>query len=262
MGDTMEQKLGRTPAMLLAVLSAAAAYGLRLRQLHTIYDETGRVMSGAGSGFFTAFAIVMVLLFAVYSWLLRSRKKSAALAGRSLTAMVCGCGAALAMVLGSAAMLLSPEQTADRVLAVGGFVTAACWLWTAMCRYRGQKPSVWLFLVPVLFFALRLVIHFRSWSRDPAILDYCYALFAHISVTCALLHMGSFSFDKGGRRITVFFCFCGIFFGAASLAGARLRELCVTGGAMLWLLTNLWLLLRPARKRPPREAGPETAYHA
>lgn len=258
-GNTMEQKFGRTPAMLLTVLSAAAAFGLRLRQLHTVYDETGHIISGAGWSFFTVFTIVMVLLYAVYAWFLRPRKKYAALTGRGLPALAGGCAAALGMVLGSAAMLLSPEQGTDRILAVGGFVTAACWLWTAMVRYRGGKPTVWLFLVPVLFFAMRLVINFRSWSRDPAILDYCYALFAHISITCALLHMGSFCFDKGGRRITVFFCLCGVFFGAASLAGARPREICITGGVILWLLTGLWLLLRPGKKRPFEESKSENA---
>lgn len=245
--------------MLLTVFSAAAAYWLRLRQLRTIYDETGRIVAGAGWSFFTVFTIAMVLLYAAYAWFLRPRKKSGALVGRTLSVLLGGCGAALLMVLGSGAMLLAPEQGTDRILAVGGFVTAACWLWTALVRYRGGKPQVWLFLVPVLFFALRLVINFRFWSRDPAILDYCYALFAHISITCALLHMGSFCFDKGGRRVTVFFCLCGVFFGAASMAGARPRELCVMGGVVLWLLTNLWLLLRPGKRRQLGEAKPENA---
>ena len=253
----MEQKLGRTPAMILTVLSAAAAYGLRLRQLHTAYDEAGQILSGAGSGFFTFFTIFMAVLFAVYAWFLRPRKKYAALAGRSLPVMLCGCAAALCMVLGSAAMLLSPEWGTDRVLALGGFAAAACWLWTAMSCYNGKKTSVWPFLVPVLFFALRLVINFRFWSRDPAILDYCYKLFAHISVTCALLHLGSFCFDKGGRRVTVFFSLCGVFFSAASMAGARPREMLVMGGVALWLLTNLWLLLRPGKKRSREEVKPE-----
>lgn len=253
----MEQKLGRTYAVLLTALSAAAAFGLRLRQLHTIYDESGRIMEGAGWSFFTVFTILMVLLYGVYAWFLRPRKKRTALAGRSLPVLLCGLTAALLMVLGCAAMVLSPEEGTDRLLAAGGFLTAACWLWTAMARYCGKPLSLWLFLVPVLFFAMRLVINFRGWSRDPAILDYCYDLFAHISMTCALLHMGSFCLDKGGRRITVFFCLCGLFFGAASLAGARPRAICVTGGAMVWLLTNLWLLLRPSKKRPAEAPEPE-----
>lgn len=258
----MEQKLGRTSAMILAVLSAAAAFGLRLYQIHTIYDELGYIIAGAGRCFFTYFTVAVVLLFAVYTLLLRPRKKYAALAGRSLAVCLGGCAAALGLVLGCAAMLLSPVWETDRYLAAGGLLTALCWLAVAILRYRGRKAPIWLFLVPLLFFAARLVISFRFWSRDPAILDYCYDLFAHIGIMCALLHMGSFCFDKGKRRITVFFCLCGVFFGAASLAGARPRDLCITGGAIVWLLSNLWLLLRPKRKRQPEEADGTDAGQA
>lgn len=250
----MEQKLGRTPAMVLAVLSAVAAYGLRLRQLNTIYDESGYILAGAGRCFFTYFTIIMVILFAAYALLLRRRKKYSAIAAKSPGVFIASCVSALAMVLGGVSMVASPEWDTDRMLAVGCLLTAVCWIVTAMLRYRGSKISVWLFLVPVLFFAARLIVNFRFWSRDPAILDYCYNLFAHISQMCALLHLGGFSFDKGRRRTTVFFCLCGIFFGASALAGAQLREWCVTGGAMVWLLVYLWLLLRPGQKRQTGEA--------
>lgn len=255
----MEQKLGRIPVMILAALSAAAAYGLRLRQLQTIYDADGYIRKGAGWCFFTYFTILMVILYGVYALLLRRRKKDTAISLWSTGILIGGCAAALGLLLGSAAMLLSPEGETDRLLAAGGLVTAACWVVTAMLRYRGRKVSVWLFLVPVLFFMLRLIVNFRFWSRDPAILDYCYDLFAHISLMCALLHLGGFSFDMGRRRTTVFFCLCGIFFGAASLAGAQTREVCISGGAMVWLLIHLWLLLRPGKKRAAEEAREASA---
>ena len=70
---------------------------------------------------------------------------------------------------------------------------------------------------------------------------------------CATYYLGGFCFDRGQRRVTVFCCCCGIFFGAASIAGGRLREVAMTGGAMLWLTANLWILLRPARKRRETE---------
>ena len=47
----MEQKLGRTPVVILTIGSAIAAYFLRLRQLQTAYDAGGRVIAGAGKGF-------------------------------------------------------------------------------------------------------------------------------------------------------------------------------------------------------------------
>lgn len=88
------------------------------------------------------------------------------------------------------------------------------------------------------------------------ILDYCFDLLALICVMCASFHLGGFCFDAGRRRITAFFCGCGVIFGAVAMAGGMIRELCMTGGGMVWLLANLWLLLRPARKsRTEQEQG-------
>lgn len=243
--------------MILTFLSAAAAYGLRLHQIHTIYDETGRIKAGAGTGFFTWFTLAMVLIFALAAWRTRPRKKCAAMADRSLGGLLLGCAAALAMVLGSAAMLVKPEEGSDRILAVGGLLTAVCWVVLAMTRYRGQKPQVALYLLPMAFLIVKLVIRFRVWSRDPAILDYCYDLFALITATLALCYEGTFCMDKGRRRLAVFFTLCGLFFGAASLAGAPSRELWITGGILLWLTASLWRLLRPGKKRPAEEEKTE-----
>ncbi len=253
----MERKLGRVPAMILAFLAALAAYGLRLHQIHTIYDEAGRIVAGAGKGFFTWFTLVMVLIFGVAAWLTRPRKKSAALADRSIGILLLDCAAALAVLLGSAAMLLKPEEPVDRVLAVGGLLTALCWAALAMLRYKGKKPQVAWYLLPLAFLIVKLVLRFRVWSRDPAILDYCYDLFALITATLAVCYEGTFCLDKGRRRLAMFFTLCGLFFGAASLANASGRELCVTGGICLWLTASLWRLLRPGKKRPKEEQKAE-----
>ena len=78
------------------------------------------------------------------------------------------------------------------------------------------------------------------------ILDYCFDLLVLICIMCATFHLGGFCFDKGRRRATVFFCFCGIFFSAAALADG---DRAIHAAAILWLLTNLHPLLRPVRKR-------------
>ena len=248
----MEQKLGRMPAMIVTILAAAAAYFLRLNQLQTMYDETGRVIAGTGKGFFTWFCAAVILLFAAYAFLLRPRKKSSALSGRGSVVLLVTLAAALGMVLGCAAMVLDMERAYDMLLAAGGVVTALCWAVAGLERFRGRKLPAVLFMIPTLFFAVRLIMDFRIWSQDPQVLDYCFDLFAMISIMCATYYLGGFSFDRGQRRPAVFCCCCGIFFGAAAIAGGRLREVAMTGGAMLWLAANLWTLLRPARKR--REA--------
>lgn len=249
----MEQKLGRMPVMIVTILAAIAAYFLRLDQLRNLYDETGRLAAGAGKGPLTWLCVAMVVLFAVCAWLLRPRKKQQALASRDPLVLVCTVVSAVGMVLGCVAMVRELENDYDLLVAAGGLITAICWVVVALDRYRGRKLHALLFMVPTLFYAIRLILDFRNWSRDPMILDYCFDLLVLICIMCATFHLGGFCFDKGGRRLSVFYCCCGIVFGAAAIAGGRLRELTMTGGAMLWLAGNLWVLLRPARKRQGEE---------
>ena len=260
----MERKLGRLPVLIAAVLAAAASFGLRLHQLKNAYeiaaDGEKRIIPGAASGFFTWFTVIMVVVFCIYACSLKKRKKFSALGGLSLPELVLSGAAVLLLLLGSVAMIASPENPNSKVellLGIGGLAAAFCWIGTALLRYRGSRPHVGLYLLPVLFFAAMLIVEFRIWSRDPAILDYCYDLFALISVMLGLFYVGSFSLDRGRRRMAVFFLLCGLFFCAASIAGSRLRHCCIMGGTMLWMLLHLWRLLRPGRRQEQTEEAAE-----
>lgn len=246
----MEQKLGRLPVMVVTLLAAAAAFVLRLSQLRNLYDETGRIAEGAGKAPVTWFCLVMVVVFAAWVWLLRPRKKDKALASKDPVVLLATLAAALGLVLGSAAMVMDLQNNRDVLLAAGGVICAICWAVLGLERYRGREIHPMLLMIPSAYYAIRLLLEFRVWSWDPMILDYCFDLLTLICVTCATFHLGGFCFDKGRRRLTVFYCCCGILFGAAAIAGGRMRELAMTGGAMLWLAANLWVLLRPGRKRP------------
>ena len=84
----MEQKLGRTPVVILTIGSAIAAYFLRLRQLQTAYDAGGRVIAGAGKGFLTWFSLAVAVLFALYAFCLRPRKKYNTISDRNPVVLV------------------------------------------------------------------------------------------------------------------------------------------------------------------------------
>ena len=36
---------------------------------------------------------------------------------------------------------------------------------------------------------VKLILDFKRWSVDPAVLDYCFALFAAIAAMCAVFHL-------------------------------------------------------------------------
>lgn len=243
----MMQKLGRVPMMVILIVAAAAMYALRLEQLQAL-------SVGVKYHLPTWVCAISVVLFAIWCWFLRPRKKYNAISGRSPLVLFGTLAAAAGLLLGCVAMIRELENDYDLLMAAGGAVTAICWSVIALERFRGRRIPAPLFMIPTLFYAVRLIFDFRNWSRDPMILDYGFDLLALICIMCATFHLCGFCFDKGKRRLTAFFCCCGILFGAAAIAGGRMRELAMTGGAMLWLASNLWTLLRPARKR--QEAKP------
>lgn len=234
----MEERITRPVAQAATGIFAVAAYWLRQRQLQS------------GGSFFTYFTVAVVVLLAVYALFLSRRKKHTAILSRSPVQAAGLCSAALALTGGSAAMFLSPAREFDRGLAVLGILAAVSWIVQAACSYRGKKPHAAIYFLPVICWGVRLVRDFRVWSRDPVILDYCYSLLALIFALCAMLELGAFAFDRGRRRLTAFFTLGGIFFTAAAMAGAEPRDVAITGGALLYLLTQSWVLLRPSHRTP------------
>ena len=65
---------------------------------------------------------------------------------------------------------------------------------------KGKKPSAAFSVFVVLFYVAKLFRDFRHWEINPAILDYCFSLFAMIAFMLASYHAGAFSFDRGARR--------------------------------------------------------------
>ncbi len=256
-GDHMEQKLSRTSVMATTVVLAIAAYFLRLNQLAVAFDAVGN-KTGKGVALFNWVTAAALLLFGLYSRSLKGRKKYAAIAGQSMPVAVVGGLAALMMAISGVLLLLHSTQQGDWMVAAGSILTALCWAAAAALRYRGKRIHAGLFILPAVFYIVELVFRFRFWTRDPIILDYCYDLAALICVMCAVFHLGSFAFDKGVRRLTVFFSMCGVFFCAAAMADASGAEVLGYGAAILWLLDYLWLLLRQIKQKTPcvpEEAG-------
>lgn len=91
---------------------------------------------------------------------------------------------------------------------------------------------------------LQLFRDFRHWEINPAILDYCFSLFAMIAFMLASYHAGAFSFERGARRRLAFYLLLGVLFGAISLAGAQLPELLIYAGSVFWMLACAQQMLR------------------
>ena len=94
-----------------------------------------------------------------------------------------------------------------------------------------------LYVPAILYYVCTLFFDFRRWMHDPAILDYCFCLFALICFMIATYHAASFSFDHGARRRLCFYSLCGVFFGASAMAGQELSSMLIYAGGACFCLT-------------------------
>ncbi len=273
----MEQKFTRTPVMIGVSAFSALAFALRMLQLKVSFDEIG-VKSGFLVTFFNLFAIAAVLVFGVYSYTLRGRKKFASLVTASVPVLGVSFAAAGLLLLGGILLLTSGKGWETVVLGLGAVISAASWGGSAWLRKSNQKAPLAAWILPSLYFVVMLVLQFRYWTRDPVISDYCFELFALICTMVATFHLGGYWFEKGCRRMAVFACMGGVFFSAVAaadmLTGAVQKDVFQSadalGGAyvagllgylavILWLGSNLWLLLRPGKRKTEEtvEEAPE-----
>ena len=227
----MERKMTRVWALTAAAILSAGAWYLRHRQL-----TAG--MSGAA---LAVFALVTVAGWAVFSRCLQLGTSYGAGNGRSMEQFVIG---GLAGVLAMVSGLLQLADGEDPLVAAGTLVVAFCWLGTVYLRQADRRVSPWLYTIPALVFAMILVIEFRHWAGDPKIMHYCYELIGLIFTMFAVFHMGSFCFEEGKRRTTVFTCLCGTFFSAAALNDLRGGRWLLQVAILLWLGIHAWQLLK------------------
>ena len=219
----MKQKPGMIGVVYAASLSGIAGYYFRVVQ-----------MSGGSNVPLIAFSILMLLIFALSAV---SLEKASAYA-----AVYRPCGADLALsLLGAAGLLagcvlLFRGSVFQMLVSLLGILAALSLGAGAVLRKKGRQPSAAFYVFAVLFYVVKLFRDFRHWEINPAILDYCFSLFAMISFMLATYHAGAFCFDRGARRRLSFFSLTGVLFGAVSMAGASVPELLIYAGSALWML--------------------------
>lgn len=227
----MKQKSGLIGVVYAAILSAIAGYFFRVTQL-----------SGSSSVPLIAFSILMVFVFALAAASLE--KKSAyediyRPCGQDLVFSLLG---ALGLIAGC--VLSFRGSIAQMLVSLLGLLAGLSLGAGAVMRWKGKKPSAAFSVFVVLFYVAKLFRDFRHWEINPALLDYCFSLFAMIAFMLASYHAGAFSFDRGARRRLAFYSLLGVLFGAVSLAGAQLPELLIYAGSVFWMLACAQQMLK------------------
>lgn len=128
-----------------------------------------------------------------------------------------------------------------------GIVSAVCIAAFAICCLMDKKPSPLLYMLASVYLVVRLIVCFQVWNIDPSVHDYCFQLLAVICCMLGTFQIAGFSFDKGKRRICLFWTllavlFCGIT-SADMLLRSTLDETLINFGLLLSMAVSSAQLL-------------------
>lgn len=238
----MRAKSNRTPIAALTLAGAAAGFVLRCWQLGRFFSQGVRHTPASVWALGVLSAVVVAALALLSSTLKKRSDYRSAFSSEAPVLAVSAAAAALVLA-GSLMALLAQPYGIQLILGFFGIAAALCFAATAILRYRGTVPSAGLHMVPCIYLVVKLILDFKHWSVDPAVLDYCFALFAAIAAMCAVFHLGGFCYGKGRRRLSIFWCLTAVFFSAVSLADGGAAHSLLTGGLGLWAGINGWQLL-------------------
>lgn len=232
--------LRRNHIMILVAGASILGFLLRLTQLKYAFDSQGMWQSG-GMGI-----MGLVLLSAAY--VLAVALLCRGLEPRPVYVDAFSDGILeLAITVGAAALLLIGSvlqvSAGDMLEGVPGILAALCMAGVGTGRFKDEPAPAAIHLVPSIYLIIKLIVDFKRWSIDPALLDYAYAMLALVGSMCATYHLCGFCFNKGQRRITVFWCLISVFFSVVSLADGGMGNVLITGSLAGWTLINGWQLL-------------------
>ncbi len=240
----MNETSHRLAPALTAAAGAAAGFALRRWQLRTAFDALGQAEPGHLSSLLLALlCAAATVALAVLSARLTPREGYEETFSSGAPELAVSVAAALSLLASNALLLRAGPTRLWFAIDALGLLAGLCIALSAAQRYRGTVPPLPVHLLPCLYFTLRPVFTFRSWSMDPIVQDYCYKLFASIAVMLATYHLGGFCLGKGRRRLSAFWCLTGTVFSAVALADAGLEMRLLFASSGLWCAVNAWQLL-------------------
>ena len=226
---------------LFTLLCGGMGVLLRLWQYGTGLDGDGLLRVGHPAGI-----LVLVLTAAVIGVLLWFTRGfvSGSKYSQQYPASTLGAAGAFA---GAAALLLTAmvelvRRDASFAVLTGllGIAAAAALAFTGLCRLKGLRPNLWFHTALCLYFVLRLISRYQTWSSNPQLHDYCFQLLATVSAMLFSYHRAALDLKSGKRRRTILLGLLGSYFCCLSLVKSDAPLL--YAGMAAWMITNLGTL--------------------
>ena len=145
-------------------------------------------------------------------------------------------------------------STIDRVAGILGIIAGIGLIISGICHLLGRKPH---FLFPVavsLYFALRLVDLYRSWSSDPQLMDYVFYLGAFICLMLCSYFLAHFHVDTRQHRSLWVAAMAAVYLSAVAIPNSG--DMALLAPCAFWAFT-----CPPVVKHKPRRRQPAMTTH-
>lgn len=116
-------------------------------------------------------------------------------------------------------------------------------------RYLGRPACLFTHLTLCVYFVFHVVNQYRTWSADPQLTDYLFALMASVSLILFAYYHTAFDVDAGKRRPMLFWGLMGIYLCLSNLTHTEQPLVYLTGA--VWMATNLCSLEPVPLPEPP-----------
>lgn len=121
-----------------------------------------------------------------------------------------------------------------------GFVSVPCLVAAAFARAQGKRPFFLLHMSACLFLVFHIVNHYQTWSGDPQLQNYLFALFGTMALMLFGFYTAAFAVGSGRRRMLLGMGLGAVYLCTVGLSSTEYPFLYL--GGIVWVLTNLCAL--------------------
>lgn len=246
------------PATLKIFTLAAALLGYLLRYLlyATAIDQKGLIISGH---WVTWGLTGLTLLFLAGMILLTRNPKTGMTYEESFPSSFWrGYGA---IMLGSAILIrtfykMHPTDGLDKLVLLFGALSGVSLLIVGICRFLGRKPHFLFHSALSIYFALRTVGLYRTWSSDPQLMDYVFYLLAFICLMLCAYYQAQFHVNAKSHRPLWITAMAATYLSIVAIPESGTGVFLL--GCALWAFTcTPQMNPRPRRQHPAMQANEE-----
>ena len=216
--------------------------GMALRWLlyATGIDQKGLLISNHWSAW-----SILILTALILGLVLIATRKPTVPSGHLLLQSIGSLAAAAGIFVRSVTRYLAAGNIADRLPEILGIAAALGLLAAGICHLLKAKTPFLGHSAVCLFFAMQMISHYRSWSADPQLMDYCFHLIAFLFLMLTGYFLAAQDVRMGKPSALTFCAMSAAYFCCVALPES--------GDAMLLIPCALWAITCGVRSNTAEE---------